>query len=140
MYSYENIDRITDGPSLVKWFIDVYPESASMALDVCLAHEIDEDCGIIGRCPIAHYLDDPQWRQYLSLGVIEHWGKAGAEKIMEYCRKPSDPNYPNVTLRHLHGWRTIAALRPDWIPAWSQEWETYYCTLYANERNSHGSG
>lgn len=124
------IAHVNDGPELIAWTIAHYPESASMALCICLDFETGDIGSILGRCPIGYYLKDPAWRTYYATAVIEHWGKAGGQTVYGYYTRYQDPNYPDVILSHLYGWRFIAALHSDWIPAWTPEWETYYAALY----------
>ena len=136
-----DISRVDDGPKLVAHLIHHRPESASAILHICLKYELGgDDQGILYNCPIKHYLADPAWREYVANEIIEHWGEYGAGVIYEYYVRYQDPDYPTVILSHLHAWRYIAALHPDWVPAWTSEYETYYTTLYQQEREAYATG
>jgi len=115
-------EDIKTGEQLVDWFCETYPVTARMAASTCLSYELKANTKLLDGCPIAHWLENQLWRDYVMAAVIDHYGERGMKEVIQgkkfFC------------LSELYLWRIAHARHPEWGYEFTQEWEDYYAKFY----------
>lgn len=110
------------------WFADrdVWtPGSAVYAS--CFSHEYYGVDYIFGDSPIAHWLDDPAWREWLLRTIVAHYTLPVLMEIIQ-AQLPYAVKEGHFweQVKFLYGWRTLAGLFPETEPRWIPGWELHY--------------